>query len=91
MYKAKPKVFGNPDRGQNPTKVPFGTNIKTLMADTIDQLKEAIWDWQIDNAIGAGNWGDTPVFKDNKLIGYMSYNGRIWDRNIWNKDAKEIK
>jgi hypothetical protein len=43
--------------------------------------------WQYDNDIGGGNWMFPPIYEDNQLIGYMSYNCRIWaDRNL----SKEI-
>lgn len=89
-YKIKPRLFGNPDRLQDPTK-PLNIEVKTITAGTLIDLKAKVHEWLMDNQIGAGNWGDTPVYKNLKILGYMSYNGRVWDRTIWDANAKEIK
>ena len=87
MYQVKPIFMGNPDRGQNSTPV----KPRTFSADTLNDLRDMIWDFLGNNGLGAGNWGTAKVFKDNQTYGYMSYNGRIWDRDEWHPQAKEIK
>jgi hypothetical protein len=87
MYQVKPTFMGNPDRGQTLSPV----KPKTFSADTLDQLRDMIYEFLGDNSLGAGNWGTARVFKDNKPYGFMSYNGRIWDRDVWSNKAKEIK
>ena len=91
MYQVKPKIFGNPDKGQNPNEEPYGVKPKTFTADKLESLRYQIRAWMEDNGLGAGNWGTAKVFKDNQTYGYMSYNGRIWDRDDWHPQAKEIK
>jgi hypothetical protein len=80
MYKITVRAVGNPDHGQDPDKPLFGVDPKTIKAESLDELQEAVWDWQIDNAIGAGNWVDMPVYEYDHCIGLMSYNGRIWEQ-----------
>ena len=87
MYQVKPIFMGNPDRWQNSAPV----KPKTFSADTLNDLRDMIWDFLGNNGLGAGNWGTAKVFKDNQTYGYMSYNGRIWDRDDWSPQAKEIK
>ena len=91
MYQVKPRIFGNPDRGQNPDIEPYGVNPKTFTADQLESLRYQIREWMEDNGLGSGNWGTARVFKDGKEYGYMSYNGRIWDRDEWSPKAREIK
>ena len=91
MYQVKTRIFGNPDKGQDPNKIPYGVKPKTLSANTVDELREKVKLWQEENDIGGGNWGSPPVYKDNTFYGFMSYNARIWDRDIWSEHAKEIK
>lgn len=87
IYTVKPKFMGNPDRGQNSSPV----KPRTFSADNLNDLRNMVWDFLGDNELGAGNWGTAKVFKDNQTYGFMSYNGRIWDRDDWNLQAKEIK
>jgi hypothetical protein len=87
IYTVKPIFMGNPDRGQNSAPV----KPRTFSADNLSDLRNMVWDFLGDNGLGAGNWGTAKVFKDNQTYGYMSYNGRIWDRDDWNPQAKEIK
>jgi hypothetical protein len=78
MYKITVKAMGNPDHGQNPDKPLWGVEPCTLVKEELKELQNAVWDWQIDNCIGAGNWVDMPVYHENHCIGLMSYNGKVW-------------
>lgn len=35
MFKAKPTFFGNPDRGQDPNRKPYGVEIRLLQDETV--------------------------------------------------------
>jgi len=87
MYQVKPKFMGNPDRGQYITPV----RPKTFTAKDLPSLRFQIRNFMGDNNLGAGNWDTAKVYKDGKEYGYMSYNGRIWDKEIWSDKAREIK
>jgi len=87
IYTVKPKFMGNPDYGQNSAPV----KPRTFSADNLNDLREMIQDFLGDNGLGAGNWGTAKVFKNDSPLGWMSYNGRIWDRDDWSPQAKEIK
>lgn len=79
MYKVTLKAIGNPDKGQNPNDPLYGVEEGIITDHHLDSLVEKVWDWQIDNQIGAGNWADATVMHNGKKIGTMSYNGRIWE------------
>jgi hypothetical protein len=87
IYQVKPSFMGNPDRGQNSAPV----KPRTFSADNLNDLRDMISDFLDNNGLGAGNWGTAKVLKDNQIYGWMSYNGRIWDRDDWSPQAKEIK
>jgi hypothetical protein len=79
MYKVTLTAVGNPDKGQDPNSPLWGVDQATIKDNHLDALVEKVWDWQIDNGIGAGNWTDPVVMHNGKRIGTMSYNGRIWE------------
>lgn len=91
MFEIKTEVCGNPDYGQNPRKPPYGVRIKTIKAKTFDDLLDQVREWQHDNDIGGGNWCEPALMRDGSLIGYMSYNGRIWATNTWPTTEIHIK
>ena len=90
MLQIKPIVFGNPDHGQDPNKPPYGVKPRTISAKDIDDLRKKVRLWQTDNCVGGGNWGSPAVYQDGQLVGYMSYNGKLWDKNVFNGLGQEI-
>jgi len=90
MLQIKPIVFGNPDHGQDPNKPPYGVKPRTISAKDISDLRKKVRLWQTDNCVGGGNWGSPAVYQDGKLVGYMSYNGKLWDKNVFNGLGQEI-
>ena len=73
--KLKAKAYGNIDHGQNPKELLASTE---LQADTIGELRAKVQQWQDEEGLGGGHWGECPLYLNNKLVGYMSYNGRVW-------------
>ena len=73
--KLKAKAYGNIDHGQNPKELLASTE---LQADTIGELRAKVQQWQDEEGLGGGLWGECPLYLNNKLVGYMSYNGRVW-------------
>lgn len=83
MYLIKTEVCGNPDYGQNPNKPPYGVRVKTIKAKSYAELLDKVREWQSDNVIGGGNWMNPALMRDSEIVGYMSYNGKIWsDQSI---------
>ena len=85
--KLKAKAYGNIDHGQDPEE-----EIATveLQADAIKELREKVQEWQELECLGGGNWGDCPLFLNNKLVGYMSYNGRVWKDKLRSLEGSEV-
>ena len=73
--KLKAKAYGNIDHGQDPKELLASTE---LQADTIGELRAKVQQWQDEEGLGGGNWGECPLYLNNKIVGYMSYNGRVW-------------
>jgi hypothetical protein len=83
MYSIKTEVCGNPDYGQNTNRPPYGVRVKTIKAKTYAELLDKVREWQSDNDIGGGNWMNPALMRDSEIVGYMSYNGKIWsDQSI---------
>lgn len=91
MYSIKTEVCGNPDHGQDPNKPPYGVRVITLKAKTFTELKEKVSEWQYENDIGGGNWLQPALMRNGSLIGYMSYNGKIWATDSWPTTEVHIK
>lgn len=85
--KLKAKAYGNIDHGQDPEEEI--ANVE-LQADAIKELREKVQEWQELEGLGGGNWGDCPLFLNNKLVGYMSYNGRVWKDKLRSLRGSEV-
>lgn len=89
-YRITLSSVGNPDYQQY---API-SNPEKFEADTIEEIRakcqEYIYEWQL----GGGNWSPPVIYRGRKKIGYISYNGRIWDSRGWPGkpcfDAKEV-
>jgi hypothetical protein len=79
IYKSKPRFIGE--------DIP----LKTFTANNLPQLRYMIAFYMIEHNLNMGNWGTAKVFKDDNPLGYMSYNGRIWDRDCWLPKAKVVE
>lgn len=85
MYQLSFTIHGNPDRNQGDWQEDH-----SISANNITELRKSVLKFQGDNDIGGGNWGEATLSKDGKTVGYMSYNGRVWDKPYWDGGANEI-
>lgn len=85
MFTLTVSIHGNPDRGQSEWQ-----EIHTLSASNMEVLRTVVNDFQRDNDIGGGNWGVATLHEDRCLVGYMSYNGRVWKGKYWEEDREEV-
>jgi len=53
-------------------------------------MRAKVSKFQGDNDIGGGNWGEAILTQDGKLVGYMSYNGRVWKGKYWEENREEV-
>jgi len=70
---------GNLDLRQNPNEPVYGTdtfyNIKSFK---LLGLRDCVNDYIHLYELGGGNFVPPKVYKDDKYIGYFSYNGKFW-------------
>lgn len=79
MYQIVLTSCGNPDFGQNPRK-PMSP-AKCISANSIEECQVAARKYVDDYDLGAGNWSGGQVYQDGEYVGYVSYNGRFWDKD----------
>lgn len=89
-FMLKTEVCGNPDYGQDPDRPPYGVDIVKITAHNFDALVEQVSDWQSENDIGGGNWMNPAIYLDGEVVGYMSYNGKVWADKSWTPNTKQI-
>ena len=83
MYSIRLCAYGNPDHGEDPYRnIVNGIRIPDFVveAKTIDEIIRCAKDYIDKYDLGSGNWKMTEVKNTNLdiVIGWMSYNGRIW-------------
>jgi hypothetical protein len=86
VFKMEGKIVANPDFAQyfRPRKlVLVGTTLADLKARQRQFIDESALGISSEFSIGGGNWGykNTVTDPEGKIIGRMSYNGRIWNEN----------
>lgn len=83
MYKVTLSACGNIDHFENPFKnivngVEVNRNI--AIASSIEECQKIVRKYIEDNLLGGSNWTGGQVYKDDKYIGRISYNGRFWEK-----------
>lgn len=81
------KSVGNPDYAQYvPISEPKAIRATSLKA-IVKAAQEYIEFWDL----GGGNWPETEIRdRDGKSVGFLSYNGRVWDRP-WSPGSKPVE
>jgi hypothetical protein len=73
---------GNVDHFENPNKPVIGTKSDILVeVDNLDMACAVVREYIEVNNLGGGNWNGGQVIENDKMIGYISYNGKFWDKN----------
>ena len=85
MFNLEFTISGNPDRNQGNWE-----EKRNISAPTIKELRADVLKFQGENDIGGGNWGEATLSQDGNLVGYMSYNGRVWSKPYWEGGAVEV-
>jgi hypothetical protein len=74
MFELKLASVPNPDRDEWFSPAPLQVmNVKSLQ-EASRKCREYITEYNL----GSGNWAGGYVFKNNKQIARISYNGKIW-------------
>lgn len=85
-FHLKARVHGNPDRGENPRNLIRND----IFADSINELRVKVREWQDLEGFGGGNWGNCKLYSGETLVGFMSYNGRIWEDKVDSLGGNEV-
>jgi hypothetical protein len=85
MFNLEFTISGNPDRNQGDWEEKH-----VISAPTIKELRADVLKFQGENDIGGGNWGEAILRQDGDIVGYMSYNLRVWSKPYWEGGAGEI-
>ena len=86
MFTAKIIIGGNPDHFEPPV-IWFK---KSINAESYGALAKLIDNFQNEHDIGGGNWYECKLYYGKKLLGYVSYNCRVWDSKNRSLDGKEV-
>lgn len=82
MYEILLSACGNPDKGEDPnSNIVNGVKVRCYwaMGETIDDVVKEARRYIERFNLGAGNWnGGKIILDDYSVVGYMSYNGRVW-------------
>ena len=83
MYKVILSACGNIDHGENPVDN-FVNGIRVYetvqKAETIEECQQLVRIYIGKYDLGGGNWTGGCVFKGDEQVGYISYNGRYWEK-----------
>jgi hypothetical protein len=83
MYKVLLSACGNIDHYENPfDNIVNGIRVNSNIVEcnNIEECQKIVREYIEDNLLGGGNWTGGAVFYNNKQIGYISYNGRYWEK-----------
>ena len=80
MFSLSVELHSNPDRDHGDW-----SETHVLQAPTMAELRKAVNTLQAD--YGGGNWGIAILTKNGEMIGYMSWNGRIWKNKYWESNS----
>ena len=86
MFTVKIVIGGNPDHFEPP----IIWLKKSIKAESYGALAKLIDNFQNQHDIGGGNWYECKLYYAKKLLGYVSYNCRVWDSKNRSLDGKEV-
>ena len=71
---------GNPDYGQTPGRSLPGVRKRKAKVGSLAEASKVCRQYIEENDLGGGNWDGGFVTQDDKVVAYVSYNGRVWQR-----------
>jgi len=82
-YSVRLSNVGNPDFRQDPYKKLYDTSCHWAFADTLKECSDLCLTYISMYDLGGGNWSGGTIKNDQGFqIGRVSYNGRIWDKDM---------
>ena len=85
MLSLNVSISSNPDRDEFEWSEEF-----VLSARNIQEMRKKIGAVQSEKDLGGGNWGEAVLSENGVLLGYVSYNGRVWSGKYWEGVSKEV-
>jgi len=79
-------TMGNPDFNQY---API-TDPENLIAESLDELRDSLVEWQDYNMVGFGNWTEPTVYHKDEPVGYLSYNLKLWKLEMRSVPSDEL-
>lgn len=67
------------DKGSHEGTISIGTH--RVKVKDIEEARNKVRTFIDENDLGSGNFNGGELYSDGKKIGYISYNGRVWDLN----------
>lgn len=83
MYTVILAACGNIDHYEDPySNIVNGIAVEKeiVPADSIEECQRLVREYIDKNDLGGGNWDGGQVFNNGKRVGYISYNGRYWEK-----------
>ncbi len=75
--------IGNPDYRQDPSKGLPGVPDEKIQVSTLREASDQCAAYIEKYDLGSGNWGGGQLLIGNRLVGQVSYNGRVWVFQDW--------
>lgn len=60
-------------------------------APTFSEARKLYANLRDESCEGASTWPTPPLYQDGKIIGWFSYNSRVWVDKNWTPETVEIK
>jgi len=90
--KLKLTSVGNPDFGQDPNRPLYGCRSKIIRVDSFEEASKKCLEYISQNDLGSGNWSGGQILgNNNELVGYVSYNGRVWKDEEFNELIYDVQ
>ena len=89
----------NPDFDRSSHEGTVNIKKHRVKVKSMSEARDKVVKFIMDNDLGSGNWVGGDIYQYGKKVGYISYNGRIWDnqgnsiaeKGAWFKEAVEEK
>ena len=89
-YEVELSAESNPDYDKSSYEGSVNIKSHKVKAKSIEEAREIVVAFIMENDLGSGNWSGGNVYKNGKKIGHVSYNGRYWDDTKMAKGGKLV-
>ena len=89
-YEVELSAESNPDYDKSSYEGSVNIKSHKVKAKSIEDAREIVVAFIMENDLGSGNWSGGNVYKNGKKIGHVSYNGRYWDDTKMAKGGKLV-